>query len=132
MTVKLIKYVPKITSARTEYREISEEDQQWLQVQMIHWLTKMAELDQSHDEDVKYFLEHWWHKKSKRLHKGQQGPNTPCSTVGGVLNNLMFKEVPQRDFSHKQMEDIEHISHMLSQAIDTPAVRFQIGFDIQE
>ena len=129
MSTRIIKYIPKVTAAKTEYRQISEDDHQWLQLQMMQWLTKMAELDQSHDEDTRYFLDQWWHKKSKKLHKGQQGPNTPCSVVGGVLNNIMFKENPQRDFSNKQMEDLEIISHILSQAIDVEAVRFQIGFN---
>lgn len=129
MTARIIRYIPKLTAARTQYREISDEDQAWLQVSMIEWLTKMAELDQSHDDDTKYFLAQWWHKKSKKLHRGQLGPNTACSTVGGMLNNLMFKATPQRDFSDKQMADIEHISHILSQAIDVPAIRFQIGFE---
>jgi hypothetical protein len=128
MAVRTIKYIPKITQAKTEYREISEEDHAWLQLEMIEWLTKMAELDQSHDEDTRYFLDQWWHKKNRRLHKGQQGLNTPCSVIGGVLNNIMFKPQRQRDFSHKQMEDIEFISHILSQAIDVKAVRFQVGF----
>jgi hypothetical protein len=48
--------------------------------------------------------------------------------VGGILNNMMFKETPQRDFSDKQMADIEAISHILAQAIDIPAIRFQVGF----
>lgn len=128
MTARIIRYIPKLTSARTQYREITEEDQQWLQVSMIEWLTRMAELDQSHDEDSKYFLAQWWHRRSKTLHRGQQGPNTPCSTVGGILNNMMFKHTPQRDFSDKQMADIEAISHVLAQAIDCTAIRFQVGF----
>jgi len=128
MTARIIKYVPKITGAKTEYREISEDDLQWLQVEMIRWLTRMAELDQSHDEDVKYFLSQWWHRKSKTLHRGQNGPNTPCSTIGGILHNMMFKEHPQRDFSAKQMDDIVAVSHILSEALDVTAVRFQVGF----
>jgi hypothetical protein len=127
--LRIIKYVPKITSARTEYREIAAEELEWLQAQMVQWLTKMSMMDQAHDEDTRYFLDQWWHKKSKKLHRGQQGPNTPCSVVGGVLDNFMFKDTPQRDFSSKQMEDIEYISHVLSQAINITAVRFQIGFD---
>lgn len=126
---RIIKFVPKITNAKTQYREISEEDHSWLQIEMMQWLCKMAEMDQGHDADTRYFLEQWWHKKSKILHKGQQGPNTPCSTVGGILSNMMFKTPVQRDFSEKQCDDLEHISHILSQAIDSTAIRFQIGFE---
>lgn len=126
--MKVIKYIPKTTSARTEYREIDSEDYAWLQTQMIQWLTIMGQLDQKHDEDSKWVLSQWWHKKdSKKLHKGQEGPNTPCSTVCGILHNMLFKDQPQRDFSNKQMEDLEYVSLVVSQLGDCEAIRFQIG-----
>jgi hypothetical protein len=41
---------------------------------------------------------------------------------------MMFKDQPQRDFSAKQMDDIVAVSHILSEALDVTAVRFQVGF----
>jgi len=130
MAIKIIKYLPKHTGAKTNYREISEEDQQWLNLQMIRWLSAMAELDQQRDEDSRWVRDQWWHKRTDKLHRGQNGQNTPCSVVGGILNNMMFKDTLQRDFSDKQMADIEYISAILAQVIeDCEAVRFQVGLE---
>lgn len=130
--MKTIKYLPKITSAATEYREISMDDQLWLQMELIRWQTVIGQLDQLHDRDVKIFRDYFWHhKESRHLHKGQHGPNTPCSTVAGILHNIMFKESPQRDLTHKQMEDIEWISQNLSASLGLEAIRFQIGLDYE-
>jgi hypothetical protein len=130
--MRTIKYIPKITSARTEYREIDSEDQQWLQVELVRWLALIGELDQTHDEDIRLFRDSWWHRKSKDLSKGREGPNSPCSIIAGIVNNMMFKDTPQRDFTEKQMRDIEYISMTLSGIFPTAAtaVRFQIGFEL--
>lgn len=127
--MRIIKYLPKITSAGTEYREIDTDDMAWVQEQLIRYLTVMAELDQARDEDSKWVRDQWWHKKTKKLHQGKQGQNTPCSVVGGILSNMMFKENPQRDFSNKQMEDIEYISQVIGSVYQgCEPIRFQIGF----
>lgn len=124
--MKIIKYIPKITTAQTEYREIDPDDHVWLQTELIRWQTVIGELDQQHDQDSRWVRDEWWHRKSKKLHKGQHGPNTPCSVVAGIIHNIMFKEQPQRDFTRKQMEDIEYISLAMAQ-MGCCAVRFQIG-----
>jgi hypothetical protein len=126
--VKIVKYLPKITSAKTEYREIAPDDMQWLQTQFILWMALMGELDQYRDEDTVWVRDNWWHKRTRQLHVGKQGPNTPCSTVSGLIMNILFKETPQRDFTAKQMQDIELISSLLAQTSEqAQAVRFQIG-----
>ena len=128
--MKTIKYIPKITNARTEYREITDEDAIWLQTELIRWLTIISQLDQARDDDSVWVRDRWWHKRTDKLHKGQLGPNTPCSLVGGILNNLLFKTPQQRDFTNKQMEDIEYVSMILAQAYEScTAIRFQIGFE---
>lgn len=131
MATRLIKYLPKQTAAGTEYREIADDDKQWILVTCIEVLTMMAEYDKtaSQDQDRVWVRDQWWHKKDKRLAKGRDGLNTPCSTLGGVVNNLMFKVPLQRDLSDKQMQDIEFILQCCSSFRDeiTP-VRFQIGF----
>lgn len=129
--VKVIKYIPKITNAGTEYREIDPEEMTWIQTQLVRYLTIMAELDQARDEDSRWVRDQWWHKRSDKLHRGKQGQNSPCSVVGGVLNNMMFKDTPQRDFSNKQMEDIEYISAILGTVYEgCQPIRFQIGFSV--
>jgi hypothetical protein len=123
-----ISYIPKITSARTNYREISSEDMDWLQLELIRWLSLMAECDQYRDEEVKFVRDQWWHKRTSTLPKGKEGQNTPCSFIGGLVNNIMFGE--QRDLSDKQMDAITNVSHILGSAYDTVCseITFQIGF----
>jgi hypothetical protein len=123
-----IQYIPKITSARTNYREISQEDMDWLQLELIRWLSLMAECDQYRDEEVKFVRDQWWHKRTSTLPKGKEGQNTPCSFIGGLVNNIMFGE--QRDLSDKQMDAITNVSHILGSAYDTVCseITFQIGF----
>lgn len=126
--MRIIKYLPKVTTANTDYREIHADDQLWLQTELIRWQCLLGQMDQNHDSDSRWVRDQWWHKKSKKLHKGQQGPNTPCSVVAGILYNIMFKTPAQRDFTGKQMEDIEYISLAMAQ-MGCEAVRFQIGLE---
>ena len=130
--MRTIKYIPKVTSARTEYREIDSDQQLWIQTELIRWLALVGELDQTHDEDLRLLRDGWWHRKSKSLSKGHLGPNSPCSVVSGIINNIMFKASPQRDLTAKQMADIEVISSTLAGIFpnDATAIRFQIGFEL--
>ena len=132
MTTRIIKYIPKHTGANTQYREITPEDQLWIQMQLIRYLTVMGGLDQARDEDSRWVREQWWHKRTDKVHRGTNGQNTPCSMVSGILNNMLFKPEPQRDFTDKQMEDIEYISAVMGQSYPgCEPVRFQIGYDIE-
>ena len=131
MATRIIKYIPKNTAAGTEYRDIDEDDKQWILTSCIQALTVMAEYDtiSSDDTDRKWVRDQWWHKKDKRLHKSQNGLNTPCSVLGGIVHNMMFKAPLQRDLSDKQMKDLEMVFLLLSSVKEEfTAVRFQIGF----
>lgn len=125
---KRITFIPKITNARTNYREISIDDMAWIQQEMIRWLSLMAETDQYRDPEVKFIRDQWWHKKTSTLPKGREGQNTPCSFVGGLVNNMIFGE--QRDLTDKQMDALMNISHILGAAYDSVCseITFQIGF----
>jgi len=134
MAIKVIKYIPKNTSAGTEYREVDEDDKNFILQQAIRALAVMAEYDKrsstDHTDDV-WIRDQWWHKKRKDLHKGKDGMNTPCSVLGGIVNNMMFKEPLQRDLSAKQMTDIENIfSAMAHFREDIKPIRFQIGLGL--
>jgi hypothetical protein len=122
-----IQYIPKITSARTNYREISVEDMAWLQQELIRWTSLMAEVGVAHDEDSKFINDQFWHKRTTSLPRGKEGNNSPCSFVGGLINNLVFGE--QRDLSDKQMDGIAYVSAIMAAALDTcTGVQFQVGF----
>jgi len=131
MAQRIIKYIPKNTAAGTEYREIDEDDKNWILQQCIRALSIMAEYDKTSSDnfDDIWIRDQWWHKKRKDLHKGKNGQNSPCSVIGGIVNNIMFKEPQQRDFSNKQMTDIENIFNAMAHfRDDIQPVRFQIGF----
>jgi hypothetical protein len=125
---KSILYFPKQTAARTEYREIDPEDMAWLQKEFIRWLAVMSERDLNPSEDNIWILTQFWHKRTEKLHKGtvngKYRQNTPCSIVGGLVNNLVFGN--QRDLTDKQMSDIEFISMALATFLEVEPIRFQI------
>lgn len=128
MATRIVKYLPKHTSAGTEYRECDPDDVLWIQMQLIRYVTIMGELDQNRDDDSKWVRDHWWHKRSDKVHKGKLGQNTPCSIISGIINNMMFKEPQQRDFTNKQMDDIEYVSAVMGTVYEgCLPIRFQIS-----
>jgi len=133
MATTIVKYIPKNTGANTEYREISEDDKQMILTRCIKALSVMAEYDtysQTDHEDQAWCRDNWWHRRSKKLSKGQRGINSPCSVVGGIIHNFMFKESPQYDLSARQMEDLEFVLagiNLFDNSIEP--IRFQIGWD---
>lgn len=128
MAVTVIKYLPKQTSAGTEYRECSEEDLAMIINTCIHIQAVMSEYDTQRDADSVWVREQWWHKRTDTLHRGQRGLNTPCSFIGGIVYNMMFKQPQQRDLTDKQQRDLETITAVLhSVRPEIPALRFQIG-----
>lgn len=126
--MRIIKYLPKSTAARTEYREIHSDDMQWLHQEFIRYLSLMAERDLNPTEDNQWILDKFWHKRTDKLHKGKVNDkyrqNTPCSVIGGLVNNFVFGT--QRDLTNKQMEDIEFVSMALATFLDVQPIRFQI------
>lgn len=128
MTTRNIRYLPKITSARTEYREITEEDHQWLLSELNTWLVKMAMLSNTTDEDLRELRDSYWRKRRANLPRGRDGNNSPESMVAGILDNMLYAENPQRDFTDRQCQAIEDISRWMSAVDDSLSeVTFQIG-----
>lgn len=125
----VIRYIPKFTAARTQYREISPEDHAWLINYLIRCLVTMGNLSNAKEEDLKTVRDLYWRKRRASLPRGRNGQNTPESLVAGVLDNMLYSEAPQRDFSDKQMEAIEDISRWMSAVnSDLPEISFLIGF----
>lgn len=132
--MKTIKYIPKTTSAMTEYRDIAPDDMAWIKTELLRYLSLMAERDlrPSSDTDNQWVLNQFWHRRTSKLHRGKFNDtyreNTPCSFIGGLVNNLVFGT--QRDFSNKQMEDLEFVSLCMNSIYpDIEQIRFQIGFE---
>jgi len=128
MNERIIKYIPKITHARTEYVEIDINDMSWTQEQFLRWLLRINELDTSRDRDIR-ILRTDLHERNTNLPKGKEGPNSIASFVSGMLENLTFGG--QRDLTKKQMEAIEVISVIMASYFpEFTAIKFQVGFEL--
>lgn len=111
MTVKIIKYIPKVTSARTQYVDIDNDDMMWLQTELLRWLALLGEIDGHRNEDLRQVMKQWWYKRSASLPKGMNGQNSPLTFTAGLVNNLMFGT--QKDLSTKALDSIENISSQI-------------------
>lgn len=109
MATKAIPYVPKVTGARTNYREISQEDHDWLIQSLLKAMVKMGTLSNTTIEDQKAVRDQWYRRRRSSLPRGRDGQNTPESMIAGILDNMLYGDTPQRDFSDKQMDSIEDI-----------------------
>lgn len=127
MKTRRIMYVPKQTGANTNYREISQEDMDWLQSELIRWISEVSDTAIKHDEDSKYIVE-WWMKRHKLLPRSRVGQNSPFSFTGGMVKNLVFGT--QRDLTDKQMEAIDYLSKAMATVYEDVCtnITFQIGF----
>jgi hypothetical protein len=123
--IKTINYLPKVTAAKTTYININDEDMQFVQLQLMHYLSLIGEWDNTNDETQKEVNRQYFHKRRKELPKGQYGLNSPVSFISGLLNNILFGT--QRDLTERQIEGIESISAVLAQIwSDLPAIQFRI------
>ena len=106
--MRYIKYIPKVTNAKTQYVTIDPNDMVWLQTEFIYWISLMGMLDVNRNEDIRQVMKYWWYKRSSTLPKGLTGQNSPLSLVSGLLHNLMYGT--QHDLSTSTMDSIENIS----------------------
>jgi len=125
--MRTIQYIPKVTSAKTQYREISNEDMSWLQMQLMRYLSTIGELSIAREEDQKTIYKELTRRHTS-LPKGKTGYNTVQSLIAGMVNNLTFGE--QRDLSDKQMDALEIISNVMAISFQTEPFRFQIGLGL--
>lgn len=123
-----INYVPKNTTAKTEYREFRPEDHAWLISQMMEWMVKLGCLSNTTNEDLKALRDQYWRKRRSNLPRGRDGLNSPESMIAGILENILYAENPQRDFTQKQCDALEDISRWMN-AMDPKfdQIVFRIG-----
>lgn len=125
---RAIHYLPKITQARTEYRELRPEDRDWLLLELSRWLVKMGTLSNTNDSDLKTVRDQYWRRRRAGLPRGRDGQNSPESLVAGMLENMLYTDQPQRDFSDRQCTAIEDISRWMGAIDDTfTEITFMIG-----
>lgn len=126
---RTITYSPKITGAKTQYREISPEDHNWLIQYLLQGLVSMSTLSNTTNEDHRMVRDQYWRRRRSSLPRGRTGYNSPESLVAGVLENMLYSDPPQRDFSDRQMDAIEDISRWWNTIYpdQMPKIVFQIG-----
>ncbi len=91
-------------------------------------MVKMGTLSNSNNEDLKCLRDQWWRRRRNTLPRGRDGQNSPESMVAGILENMLYLDTPQRDFTAKQCEAVEEISNWIN-AVDADKfenIRFQI------
>jgi len=116
---RTVRYLPKTTSANTQYREITPEELAWVLSEVNHWGSLMNNHLHTQDPDWSQLNRDWWTKRRKTLPKGQHGLNSPQSFCAGVIYNTMYKDPLQRDLSQHQCEGIEEISSVMSELSDS-------------
>lgn len=111
-----INYDPKTTQAKTQYNKLDKADMDFVQAELIRYLSLMGELSKNRDREVQNIINQWYRKRTQTLPKGKDGWNTPESFISGLLNNIMFGN--QNDLSQLQMDALENISANMSLIYD--------------
>jgi hypothetical protein len=115
---RTVYFIPKLTSAKTQYREIDPVDHTWLIGQMLEWTVKMATLSNTTHPDLRAVRNDYWRKRRATLPRGREGQNSPESMIAGILENMLYDPNPQRDFTQPQCDAIEDISNWMA-ALDS-------------
>ena len=78
MTIRTIKYMPKITNARTQYCDIDSKDMALIQMEMIRYLSVMGEMSINRNEDVRSVLKLGGQNDLRRYQKEALDKTHPC------------------------------------------------------
>lgn len=109
---RIVRYVPKYTSAATQYVEMTEADSNWLLGEMTRITLEQCQLHPSNEEKLE-FDNLYWRRAKKSLPRGRQGLNTPEMFVTGLLHNIMYGS--QKDFTVTQLEALSSIFAVYAQ-----------------
>ena len=125
---RTIFYLPIAAAAKTDYREIAQEEHNWIIQYLFRTLVKMGTLSNTTTEDLKTLRDQWWRKRRSTLPRSREGQNTPESMVAGILDNMLYCATLQRDFTQKQCDAIEDISNWMNavNAEEFENIRFQL------
>lgn len=107
-TTREIVILPKLTSAKTQYYDMSDEDTAYIYDWLIRFLADLTELA-THDEELK---KEWFRRQPRVYPKGQKGPNSTASMIGGIISARLAN--PKHNLSEPQLEPLESIFDMIA------------------
>lgn len=124
--VRNIYYTPRLTQARTQYREIPQEDRAWLLAQLNRAVILMSTLGNTQDVTMASVRRDFWHRVNNTLPHGRSARNTPETFTSGLVDNLVYGT--QRDLSAPQCDGVEFIMEWMNAVWPDlfPRVVFQI------
>lgn len=100
---RTITILPRLTGAKTQYYDISAEDEAYIYDWLIRFLADASELA-THDEDLR---REWFRRRPKLYPRGRQGPNSMASMIGGMISARIAN--PRHNISDAQLESLEQI-----------------------
>jgi len=129
--IREITLTPKITMARTQYYDMSNEDSAYIYEWLIKFLADATELA-THDAGLK---KEWFATHAKQWPRGRKGANSLASTVAGIVAHKMHN--PSHNISEPLLQSIETIFDLIhdlyEQLPNSPqTVRFKISFIVYE
>ena len=121
---RTVTILPKMTSAKTQYYDISDDDTAYIYDWLIRFLADLTELA-THDEELK---KEWFKRQPKLYPKGVKGPNSTASMIAGIISAKLAN--PKHNISEPQLEPLEQIFEMIEvlySGSDNPpqSIRFQ-------
>lgn len=111
--------LPKVTAAKTQYYDMSADDQAYIYDWLIRFLADLTELA-THDEELK---REWFKRQPRAYPRGKNGPNSTASMIGGIISARLAN--PKHNISEPQLEPLEDIFSMIATLysdIDNPPV----------
>ena len=109
---RTVTILPKVTAARTQYYDMSDEDTAYIYDWLIRFLADLTELA-THDEELR---REWFRRQPRQYPKGQRGPNSTASMVAGIISAKLAN--PKHNISDPQLEPLEHIFDMIETLYD--------------
>ena len=112
-----IHYDTKVTSASTQYIQLTNEDKTVLIESLMSLNFWVQEVAISQDKDIRSFIK-WFVTPSKKypFNTKLKRYNSPQSIIAGLINNLVFGT--QRDFSLTQLELAQEINNILIDIVE--------------
>jgi hypothetical protein len=113
---------PKNTRANTQYWDMAAEDRAYIMEWLIKFMANMCEVA-TREADIQ---RDWFRRRPGRWPKGQFGPNSDASMLGGIVDQLLKGNDP----STVHLDAIEQLMDTVSQMYsDDEAAVQSVKFD---